>query len=79
MSVVGTLIDQIRNSVFIEGDLRKQIEELKKKRRIMEERLYKVCEHQFERDYSAPFDDVCKNVCTICGLYDNPYLYNANY
>ena len=74
-----SLIDEIRDSYFREGDLRREIEEIKRNRRLLEERLYKECEHEFVRDYSAAFDDICKNVCKNCGLYDNPYLYSSTY
>ena len=73
------LIDEIRSSYFEEGDLRRKIEEIRRNRRRIENLLYIECQHEFVRDNTAPFDDICRNVCKICGLYDNPNLYVMRY
>ena len=75
-------VNEIRNSInetyARQQKLRLEIENLTKIRHNLEYKLFYTCEHEFIYDNSACFDDTCKYVCTICGLYDNEYLYNIN-
>ena len=37
--------------------------------------LWDLCEHQWKRDYSCAFDDLCKHYCGVCGLWKDRSLY----
>ena len=39
--------------------------------------LWDICNHQWIRDYSCAFDDLCKHYCSVCGLWKDRTLYGA--
>ena len=73
---VNNLRNSINETFSKQRMLRLEIDNLTKKRHKLEKELFYKCEHDFIYDTSACFDDTCKYICTICGLYDNEYLYN---
>ena len=40
-----------------------------------EKQLWKICDHQWQRDYEVAFDDRIKYFCSKCGLWNNEYMY----
>tara|TARA_B100000424_G_C22571696_1_gene322411 strand:+ start:196 stop:429 length:234 start_codon:yes stop_codon:yes gene_type:complete len=47
------------------------IEKLLSRKRDVEKTMHDKCEHYFIKDRYANYDDICKFVCTHCGLYEN--------
>ena len=47
------------------------IEKLLLKKRDVEKIMHDKCEHYFIRDRYSKYDDICKFVCTHCGIYEN--------
>ena len=39
--------------------------------------LWDLCDHQWKRDYSCAFDDLCKHYCMVCGLWKDRSLYGS--
>ena len=37
--------------------------------------LWRICEHEWERDWNAAFDDHIKHFCKKCSLWRNKYMY----
>ena len=48
---------------------------LKKKKHDLELAIWDDCEHEWQRDVTAAFDDICKYRCYKCNLYKNRNLY----
>ena len=73
LSPTQTLINNIQQKETQiyqhEREIRKLRASIKKERKV----LYNVCKHEWYRDYTEPFDSICKKVCKICNLYANPY------
>lgn len=42
----------------------------------LEKKIYKLCSHEWERDWTSSFDDLCKYNCKKCKLWRNNYMYN---
>jgi hypothetical protein len=42
----------------------------------LEKEIYKLCIHEWERDWTSSFDDLCKYNCKKCKLWRNSYMYN---
>ena len=38
--------------------------------------LWDLCNHQWRKDYSCSFDDLCKQSCVLCGLWRDRSLYS---
>ena len=73
---VKELIDH-KNSIYKEIYARsKSIKSLKVKLAIRIKKIFSTCNHNWVRDWDAPFDSHCKRICSICKLYANPH-YNA--
>lgn len=47
------------------------IEKLMLQKKDVEKKMYDKCDHYFVRDQFAKHDDICKFVCTNCGIYEN--------
>ena len=44
--------------------------------KIMERKLWDTCDHEWVRDYNAPFDDLCPWFCKHCTLCRDRRHYN---
>ena len=55
--------------------LNAKIYELKKTITNNEKKIWKLCEHNWERDYTVAFDDHIKHYCKKCLLWRNHYMY----
>ena len=73
---VINLRNSINHTFSSQRMLQLEIDKLTKIREGLEKELFYKCEHDFVYDTSACFDDSCKYICSICGLYDNEYIYN---
>ena len=65
-------INNINNKIL---KLKKDIKSLEIERRIIEKSLWNTCSHNWVRQ--SDWDDLCNRQCSICGLYQNKYLYNS--
>ena len=73
---VNTLIDH-KNSIYKEiYQLEARIKSLKVEITDTNKKIFSTCNHNWVRDWDAPFDSHCKTICSICNLYANPN-YNA--
>jgi hypothetical protein len=54
-------------------DYQKKISDLKSELKQLNKKIYKSCEHNWERDYSC-FHDLSDKYCRKCGLMDY-YIY----
>ena len=73
---VKELIDH-KNSIYKEiNELEARIKSLKVEISDTNKKIFSTCNHNWVRDWDAPFDSHCKRICSICKLYANPH-YNA--
>ena len=73
---VKGLIDH-KNSIYKEiYELEARIKSLKVEISDTNKKIFSTCNHNWVRDWDAPFDSHCKRICSICKLYANPH-YNA--
>ena len=73
---VKELIDH-KNSIYKEiYELEARIKSLKVEISDTNKKIFSTCNHNWVRDWDAPFDSHCKHICSICKLYANPH-YNA--
>ena len=73
---VKELIDH-KNSIYQDiYAMERRIESLKVEISDTNKKIFSTCNHNWIRDWDAPFDSHCKRICSICKLYANPH-YNA--
>jgi len=70
-SLQGEINEALRELDALDNKVIAQRESLHKLRGC----LWDICEHQWKRDYSCAFDDLCKHYCTVCGLWKDRSLY----
>lgn len=49
------------------------VESLKDEIKVLKKKLFKVCEHDWVRDWEEPSDSKCKWKCGQCNLSRNPH------
>lgn len=74
-SNVKTILDQKRFLTHHMYELQRAVQEIQVKIKVLETELYNECEHNWIRDEYASFDDRVKTICSICGVYNSPYMY----
>ena len=67
--------NQLRNKMYEYEDI---IRLIKKRINSNEKDLWEKCNHEWERDFDAAFDDNCKHFCKKCKLWRNSYFYNTS-
>lgn len=72
---VEELIQSRKNNTNDIITLTRKIEKLKSDNKNIERKLWKTCEHVWERDWDVAFDDRCKYYCKVCQLWRNHHLY----
>ena len=55
--------------------LQTEITKINEKIKNTERKLWDNCNHQWLRDYTAPFDDLCKYYCKKCLLWRDRSMY----
>ena len=63
---------KMRNKMYEYNEI---ISLMKKSIKNNEREIFKLCSHEWERDYDCSFDDHCKRFCKKCGLWANHYMY----
>lgn len=69
------LFEKIEQLKLKNREYNKKIERNKKLIQRVEHELFKSCNHEWERDPFANFDDHIKFICKKCKLYNCSYLY----
>lgn len=74
---------EVKKLLYSNGQLEKQIIDclniVKANKKLIKEnekKIWKKCNHNWERDYNVAFDDRIKYYCTKCKLWRNEYIYN---
>ncbi len=57
------------------SELSREIDETKKKIRANEKRIWVTCDHEWVYDASSGPYDRTRHLCSLCGLWKNPYWY----
>jgi len=68
--LIKAKIDKHFNKI---SDHKKKIKSSGDKIKKLKKELYWTCQHKFERDPSAAYDDLFKYKCSKCHLYQNYY------
>jgi hypothetical protein len=56
-------------------DYKKRIHTLENDKRKLEKELWHKCDHIWVK--RSNWDTLCKSECSICGVYNNHYIYTA--
>ena len=70
------LIEKKKNLVSDNFSYQNQIQKNKREIMSLEKNIYKLCNHEWVRDWDVAFDDRCKYNCKTCKLWRNDYMYN---
>jgi len=60
-----------QENIILKNIIKKNISELQN----IQNKLWNVCDHEFERDNILCYGESTKLVCKICGCYKNHYWY----
>ena len=67
--------EEIRDGIKELSALEDKLFSRKAKLHALRGALWDLCDHQWVRDYSCAFDDLCKHYCKVCGLWKDRSLY----
>ena len=74
---------EVKKFLYSNEKLRKQISEhlnmVEANKKLIienEKKIWKKCNHHWERDYNVAFDDRIKYYCSKCNLWRNEYMYS---
>ena len=70
------LIEKKKKLVSDNFSYQNQIQKNKREIMSLEKNIYKLCNHEWVRDWDVAFDDRCKYNCKTCKLWRNDYMYN---
>lgn len=68
-------IDKYLELVSKEVELKHELLQIKQQKNMLEKKIWKECNHDWERCSAYNDDDLCKYMCKKCSLYNNHYLY----
>lgn len=70
-----TFLEDYLKLLSKEIELNNELLQLKQQKTILEKKVWKECNHVWERCSNYNDDDLCKYICKKCSLYNNNYLY----
>jgi len=49
-------------------NLENKLKEYKNLEKKINKKIFKICNHKWQRNWNTSHDDICKRFCVICGL-----------